>query len=99
MKTIILILTILAIFTDPPRGELGKGCTSGTGHYYIIADSVFRGERTYYIDTAIIDDGEYEISNIVAWDTIYFTCMRCDSALYYITDTIKHIISPNIRIE
>lgn len=95
MKAILFIF--LALFlTDPPRGTEGEGCTSGTGHYYIVADSVFRGQRTYFIDTILIDSQQYEISNHIKNDTIYFTCLRCDSSLYYVIDTIKHAISKDL---
>jgi hypothetical protein len=97
MKAIIFIF--LALFlTDPPKANNNEGCTSGTGHIYVKADSIHRGERINFIDTIQIDSAYYEQLNHVLNDSIYFTCLRCDSAKYYIIDTIKHITSDSLII-
>jgi len=87
----ILIFTILIISTiaaaQPVHRQHGEGCTKNQGHVMIGADSILRGDTEHFLDSLLINGHMYEHRVIVDFDTIYYTCLRCDSAVYFFQDT------------
>lgn len=81
----IFIMCVGFIQTDPPR------CTNGLGHVkhrysYTLRDTT--GIETYF-DT--IGDYEYLIVP-QGYDTLVYQCVRCDSIISEVNDTIKIMV-------
>jgi len=78
----VFVLTVGFIETDPPQ------CNDGLGHvrhryFYMLSDTT--GLRTYF-DT--IAGFEYLIIP-EGYDTLLYQCIRCDSIIKEVSDTIK----------
>ena len=104
MKNTLIIILLLAIIytlfaTDPPRKTKGSGCTSGTGHIFYAPDSIWSDTLRchWYLDTFKyrVGDSIYDYEYLVlpdGCDTTYFTCLRCDSVGYYVSDSIQIMV-------
>jgi hypothetical protein len=88
----LLIFTILIISTiaaaQPVHRQHGEGCTQDQGHVMTGVDSTYYGETNYSLDSLLINGYKYEHKVIVNTDTVYYTCLRCDSAVYFFQDTV-----------
>lgn len=90
MKNTIIILLLIAgtLAAQPVHRQPGEGCTENQGHVIGALDSVHRGDTEHHLDSLIVSGILYEHRVIVDWDTIYYSCVRCDSSIYMYHDTI-----------
>jgi hypothetical protein len=97
-KPIIFILLfsyVILFATAPAKFTKGLGCVDNLGHMFYDIDSIhFDPESVWYVDTLVslkvVDTSWYKVFLVKpSGDTIYFTCLKCDSVGYYIEDSLN----------